>query len=187
MKRAKATAIILAALLLLPVSMALAWDTEWSKPKPKPVTYEVAVDFWMEKFDGGFPGQQGNTLFAAGPGFVFQNALLSHVDSSNPPIFPTTYVGGQLILDSPGPWAKHGKLVATGITAMNVAKQLSFPGPLEFTLTFNGKFDNDPDLCFEVEAQYKGTPTVVITSGIFMLQKDTALSAKLTTWHCKKK
>jgi hypothetical protein len=183
MKTAKALAILLA-LLLLPVSMALAWDTEWYRPKP--VTYDVAVDFWMEKFEGGFPGQQGNTLFAAGPGFIFQNALLSHVDSSTPPTFPTTYIGGQLILDSPGPWARHGKLVATGITALNVAKQSSFPGPLEFTLTFGGKFDNDPDLCFKVEAKYAGTPKVVNLYGFPILQKDTALSAKLTAWHCRK-
>jgi hypothetical protein len=180
--------VIVLTIMLIPASLAWTWDNDWEHHKPKSDTYTVSADFWMEKFQGGGPGQQGNVLFAAGQGFIFQNALLKEIVNPTPPTYPTTYIGGELILDSTGPWgAKYGKLIATGITALNVATQKD-AGALGYTLTFNGRFDNDCDLCFSVTAVYDGTPTVVFLDslGIPLLQKGVGPAATITLTRCKK-
>lgn len=194
MKRARSLVIIMAMLMFLPVSTAWAWD-DWRHFNPKPVSCTVNVDFWMEKFQGGFPGQQGNMLFAAGPGFIFQNAVLSKLEGPDGNgAYTTTYIGGELLLNSPCPlpWVKYGKSRATDITATNVSIQAQpLTGPLAYTLTFSGRFDNDADVCFSVKAEYSGTPAVVsLGPGIPLLQKsstqpDTDLKATLTLQHCK--
>ncbi len=193
MRSARSLVIIMAMLMLLPVSVAWAWD-DWGHSKPKPVSCTVGVDFWMEKFQGGSLGQQGNVLFATGPGFIFQNATLSKLEGPDSNgAFTTTYVGGELLLNSPCqlPWVKYGKFRATDLTATNVSIQPQpLTGPLTYTLTFSGRFDNDPDLCFAVKAEYSGTPAIVAPGGVPLLQKssiqpDTGFKATLTLQHCR--
>jgi len=184
-------------LMFLPASVLAGgndrdrWD-DWDHHQPKSVTYssptDFTTDFWMEKLQGGGPGQQGNVLFAAGKGFIFQNAVLDKVEhttdsTTGVTTYTTTYIGGELLLNSDGPWLKHSKLIATDITATN-ASSFPAPGELKFSLTFSGIFDNDPDLCFSAIATYDGTPTVGQIAGIPVFQKDSVFTASITLKHC---
>jgi len=167
MKVAKSLLIILAMLILIPVSVAAGMSDDWDHFKQKAVTYnapgDFGLDFWMEKFQGGFPGQPGNVLLAVGDGFVFQNAVLKSAvpHPTKPGYYLSTYVGGELLLNSGGPWLKKDKqLRASDITATNVSLSNATLTQLEYTLTFSGRFDNDPDLCFDVTAEYAGFPVI---------------------------
>ncbi len=76
------------------------------------------------------------------------------------------YIGGELLLNSDGPWIKkekqkQGKLGATAITAINESTLDNSTGDLNFTLTFNGAFDNDDKACFSVIAEYEGNPAFI--------------------------
>ncbi len=161
---------------------ALADET--AKPKVLYGEYvsgeDFTVNFWMEKFEGGGPGKEGNELFAAGQGFIFKDGTLAEVTCEYPAgtiKCTTTYIGGELLLNSDGPWIKkekqkQGKLRATDITAINESTLDSSTGDLNFTLTFNGAFDNDDKVCFSVIAEYEGNPTFIPNDSNPILQKD---------------
>jgi hypothetical protein len=135
-------------------------------PGPNQGVYEPKTKFWMEKFQGGGPGQEGNVLMAVGQGFTFQHATLDHVEKNSDDNFTTTYIGGELTLNSAGPWAKKMKgkkpfrtLKASDITATNVSTFHSPTGTLKFTITFGGDFDN-ADFSYCARATYEGVPQI---------------------------
>lgn len=121
---------------------------------------EFEVKFWKEMFKGGGPGQPGNTLQALGQGFIFKKAKIMEggvVGPDGEGGYTTTYVGGELILNSSGPWLNKKKLKATGITATNYSKFDNTTGHLQFSLTFGGKFDK-VEVYYAVLAEYDGYP-----------------------------
>jgi hypothetical protein len=175
--------VILMMFVMLTVLVSGSIADETAKPKVVYGKYvsppDFEVDFWMEKFEGGGPGQQGNELFAAGQGFIFKGATLAEV-SCDPLFSPlactTTYIGGELLLNSDGPWIKkekqkQGKLRATDIMAINKSTLNTSTGELTFILTFNGAFDNNDEACYSVTAEYKGNPKLIPTTNP-ILQKD---------------
>ena len=173
-------------LVMLTVLVSVAMADQTAKPKVLYGTYvspeDFAVNFWMEKFEGGGPGQEGNVLFAAGQGFIFKDATLAEVSctsSKGEVVCTTTYIGGELLLNSDGPWIKkekdehkQGELRATDITAINTSTLNTSTGELKFTLTFNGSFDNNDAACYSVTAEYKGNPTLIPDASNPILQKD---------------
>ena len=152
--------------------------------------------FWMEKFEGGGPGQQGNVLFAAGQGFIFKDATLAEVSCTFPPtgeiVCTTTYIGGELLLNSDGPWIKEekenhkqGGLRATDVTAIN--ESILYPsGDLNFTLTFSGSFDNNDAACYSVTAEYAGIPTLVPVASPILQKADHFTEVTIDIQRCHK-
>ncbi|MGB2908521.1 MAG: hypothetical protein WBB73_15565, partial [Candidatus Aminicenantaceae bacterium] len=121
---------IIFTLCLLLVGFAVSAKNDKDKDKDKNMvnvgTYilelgDFEAKFWKEMFKGGGPGKPGNTLMAVGQGFIFKRAVLDSVDFFSEPGYEhaTTYVGGVLILNSSGPWLNKGKLMDTGIMALN--------------------------------------------------------------------
>jgi len=178
--------LVLMMLVMLTVFVSVAMADQTAKPRVVYGTYssleDFAVNFWMEKFEGGGPGQQGNVLFAAGQGFIFKDATLAEVSCTFPPtgeiVCTTTYIGGELLLNSDGPWIKkeredhkQGGLRATDVTAINQST-LKTTGELDFTLTFSGSFDNNDAACYSITAEYAGFPTLVPDASNPILQKD---------------
>jgi hypothetical protein len=175
-------------LVMLTVLVSVAMADQTAKPKVVYGTYssleDFTVNFWMEKFEGGGPGQEGNVLFAAGQGFIFKDATLAEVSScstSQEGIVEcyTTYIGGELLLNSDGPWIKkekeehkQGGLRATDITAINTSTLNTSTGELNFTLTFSGSFDNNDAACYSVTAEYLGNPILIPDASNPILQKD---------------
>ena len=125
-------------------------------------TYTSDADFstkyWKEMFKGGGEGQPGNTLMAVGQGFVFKKAVLYETVEVGPGQYTTTYVKGDLMLNSSGPWLNKGKLRDTKIVAVNQSTK-DGSGRLVFDLTFTGQFDNT-GVFYQVTAHYDGTPEV---------------------------
>jgi hypothetical protein len=165
-------------LVMLTVLVSVAMADQTAKPKVQYGEYvfskeDFTVNFWMEKFEGGGPGQEGNVLFAAGQGFIFKDATLAEVLSCSTSQegnieCTTTYIGGELLLNSDGPWIKEekeehkqGGLRATDITATNQSTLNPTTGELNFTLTFSGSFDNNDAACYSVTADYAGNPTLI--------------------------
>ena len=178
--------LVLMMLVMLTVFVSVAMADQTAKPRVVYGTYssleDFAVNFWMEKFEGGGPGQEGNELFAAGQGFIFKDATLAEVSCTFPPtgeiVCTTTYIGGELLLNSDGPWIKkeredhkQGGLRATDVTAINQST-LKTTGELDFTLTFSGSFDNNDAACYSVIAEYLGTPILIPDASNPILQKD---------------
>jgi len=178
-------------LVMLTVFVSVAMADQTAKPKVVYGTYssleDFAVYFWMEKFEGGGPGQKGNELFAAGQGFIFKDATLKEVSSCSTSSTSegviiecdTTYIGGELLLNSDGPWIKEekenhkqGGLRATDITASNHSFLNQSTGYLQFTLKFSGSFDNNDAACYSVTAEYEGDPTLIPDASNPILQKD---------------
>jgi hypothetical protein len=172
-------------LVMLTVLVSVAMADQTAKPKVVYGTFvspeDFDVFFWMEKFEGGGPGQQGNVLFAAGQGFIFKDATLAEVSCTFPTtgeiVCTTTYIGGELLLNSDGPWIKEekenhkqGGLRATDVTAINQST-LKTTGELDFTLTFSGSFDNNDAACYSVTAEYKDIPTLIPDPSNPILQK----------------
>ena len=134
---------------------------------------DFSTKFWKEMMKGGGPGQPGNTLMAVGQGFHFSKAAIDANGAQCPsyPACTTVYEGGDLVLNSKGPWLNAGILKATGIVATNQSISL-VGGCLDFNLTFSGEFDNMPGLFFEVEATYSGCPELKFDgSGNLVLQR----------------
>ena len=120
---------------------------------------DFSTKYWKEMFKGGGPGQPGNTLMAVGQGFIFKKAVLYEtVPSGGPGQYTTTYVKGDLMLNSSGPWLNKGKLRDTKVVAVNQSTT-DGAGGLDFTLTFTGQFDNT-GVFYQVTAEYSGTPEV---------------------------
>jgi hypothetical protein len=149
---------------LFTLVLTLIAFTGVSQAASSEVSYDPVTKFWMEKFQGGGPGAEGNVLMAVGQGFVFQHATLDGDPVLNDDgSYTTTYILGELTLNPSGPWVKKMKgkkpfrtLKASDITATN--NSLSGAGGyLEFKLTFGGKFDN-ADFCYDATATYKGYP-----------------------------
>ena len=171
-------------LVMLTVFVSVAMADQTAKPKVVYGTYssleDFTVYFWMEKFEGGGPGQKGNELFAAGQGFIFKDATLAEVSCTFPTgqiVCTTTYIGGELLLNSDGPWIKkeknkQGALRATDITAINQSTLNTSTGELNFTLEFSGSFDNNDAACYSVIAGYEGDPTLIPDASNPILQKD---------------
>jgi len=173
-------------LVMLTVFVSVAMADQTAKPKVVYGTYssleDFAVYFWMEKFEGGGPGQKGNELFAAGQGFIFKDATLAEVSCTFPTgqiVCTTTYIGGELLLNSDGPWIKkekeehkQGGLRATDITASNHSFLNQSTGYLQFTLKFSGSFDNNDAACYSVTAKYADNPTLIPDASNPILQKD---------------
>ena len=179
--------LVLMMLVMLTVFVSVAMADQTAKPRVVYGTYssfeDFAVNFWMEKFEGGGPGQEGNELFAAGQGFIFKDATLAEVSCTFPPtgeiVCTTTYIGGELLLNSDGPWIKEekenhkqGGLRATDITATNHSILNPSTGEVDFTLTFSGSFDNNDAACYSVTAHYVGNPTLIPNESNPILQKD---------------
>ena len=178
--------LILLMLVMLTVLVSIAMADQTAKPKVLYGEYvspgDFTVNFWMEKFEGGGPGQEGNVLFAAGQGFIFKDATLAEVSCTYPPsgeiVCTTTYIGGELLLNSDGPWIeeekenhKQGGLRATDVTAINESILHPSTGELSFTLTFSGSFDNNDAACYSVTAEYEGNPTLIPDASNPILQK----------------
>jgi hypothetical protein len=128
--------------------------------------YKPQTKFWMEKFQGGGPGQEGNVLMATGKGFMFQHAILEEATLNPDNSYTTTYIGGELTLNPSGPWASKVKgkkpfrtLKASDITATNHSTYDPVTGKLIFELTFGGKFDN-ANLSYCAKATYDGFPQI---------------------------
>jgi hypothetical protein len=122
---------------------------------------DFTTKFWKEMFKGGGHGQPGNTLMALGEGFHFKKATLeSTYFDPGANRWITTYVDGELTLNSKGPWLHHGILRARNITATNSSFFDPNSGVLDFVLTFSGEFDNRPGVTFEIEASYNGIPEI---------------------------
>jgi hypothetical protein len=143
---------------------------------------DFTTRFWKEKFFGGGPGQPGNVLMAVGQGFVFQHAELQSAGASLDPEFQyeTVYEGGQLILNSKGPWLAKGKpYKAKGLRAVNYSTFDGDTGFLKFKLVVDGEFKDGN--CFQVIATYAGYPRVQIDeSGQYVFQGDTMFEADIT-------
>ena len=99
---------------------------------------------------------------AVGPSFIFQGAKGTgkfSFEELDPPSrswgYRTTYTGGELILNSRGPWLDCGKLVASDIKATNTS-WYDAGGNLNFHLTFAGEFDNC-DCTYTVNAWFDAT------------------------------
>jgi hypothetical protein len=174
-------------LVMLTVLVSVAMADQTAKPKVVYGEYvspeDFSVHFWMEKFEGGGPGQEGNVLFAAGQGFIFKDATLAEVECDTSPEgiveCTTKYIGGELLLNSDGPWIKEekeehkqGGLRATDITASNHSFLNQSTGYLQFTLKFSGSFDNNDAACYSVTAEYEGDPTLIPDASNPILQKD---------------
>lgn len=151
MRRLLLTTLAVVALFLLGnPAVAQTWSTQAG---------DFTVHFWKEMFQGGGPGQPGNTLMATGEGFIFKQATLESVTyDPGTGRYITTYVDGSLVLNSQGPWLDRGTLRAGGITATNSSMLDPGTGVLDFVLTFSGEFENQPGLHFQVEATYNGIP-----------------------------
>ncbi len=136
---------------------------------------------WKEMFKGGGPGQPGNTLMALGEGFHFKKATLesTYFDEIDQR-WITTYVGGELLLNSRGPWLSRGKLLARDITATNSSAFNPDTGELDFVLTFSGQFENRPDVSFAVEARYLGVPEMEYDGDVPIFQRGYDFSATIT-------
>jgi len=122
---------------------------------------DFLTKFWKEMFKGRGPGQTGNTLMALGDGFIFRKAKIDENGAVGPDAlggFTTTYIGGELILNSSGPWLNRGKLKATNIEATNYSIFDPNTGYLQFKIEFCGEFDNAPGTYFKVVAWYNGQP-----------------------------
>jgi hypothetical protein len=142
-------------LFCLAVAVLLTFDLS---AQAEEVSYPVTGS-WQECFLGGGPGQDGNALFASGPGWEFSGAVLTgdpvmDVDGC----YTTVYTGGQLVLtdDNGDPSGSH---IATDITAVNYscsAATLQCEAAHCFTITFSGFFDGEPCVWFKVEASYQG-------------------------------
>ena len=173
--------IIVFALCLLLVGFAATAKNDKDKDKDMVIlgTYSLgAGDFegksWKEMFKGGGPGRPGNTLMAVGEGFIFKRAVLESVGLSNDPTYQyaTTYVGGELVLNSSGPWLNKGKLKDTAILALNDSLFDAATGHLEFHLLFGGQFD-DTGYFYRVDAFYIGEPRIQIDEeGNWIFQRD---------------
>ncbi|MFA9454817.1 MAG: hypothetical protein ACERK6_12980, partial [Candidatus Aminicenantaceae bacterium] len=124
---------------------------------------DFEAKFWKEMFKGGGPGMPGNTLMAVGQGFIFKRAVLESVGapSESGYEYATTYVGGDLILNSSGPWLNKGKLKDTGIMALNHSISNETTGNLKFHLVFGGQFD-DTGYFYRVDAWYDGEPRMSV-------------------------
>jgi len=183
------TAICILALVLMISLSGLA------KVRINPGTYvsgpegEFGVKFWKEMFKGGGPGQAGNTLMALGYGFIFNKAVLQSVTVSpetgpaGETIYITTYTGGELTLNSKGPWLDSGILKAKQITATNES-YVTAAGELVFEITFSGSFSKAPGasgtVTFEVVAMYQGTPEVKYENGVPVFQRGTDFDVTIT-------
>ena len=105
------------------------------------ISGEFKATMWKEKSEAGEHGALGNELMAVGDSFIFRNAVLTDVTTSDGETFVTTYEGGELILNSSASWLNCGQLIATNITAINTSTR-DVDGNLSFELTFGGTFDN---------------------------------------------
>lgn len=165
-------------LLLVGFAVSAKNDKDKDKEMVNLGTYSLGDDFegkfWKEMFKGGGPGQPGNTLMATGEGFIFKRAVLEGVGVSTDPLYQyaTTYVGGELILNSSGPWLNKGKLKDTAILALNDSKFDAATGHLEFHLVFGGQFD-DTGYFYRVDVSYMGEPRIHIDEeGNWIFQRD---------------
>jgi hypothetical protein len=120
--------------------------------------------FWQEMLKGGAANEPGRTLTALGKGFVLKRAVLQReilesVTYSGAQQYESSYSGGELILNSGGPWLKSGVLIDEDIEEINNTYTIDGQ-TLEFTLTFCGEFDNAPGTHYMMEANYDGEPKV---------------------------
>jgi hypothetical protein len=119
---------------------------------------------WTEMFKGGSAGAPGNVLTAIGKGFIFRKAVLDVVIPLGGDTYQTTYIGGELVINSTRDDTDifvNNKLKDTDITATNISTYDSTTGQLDFSLTFSGDFDNAP-YHYEVEVNYSGIPEMVL-------------------------
>lgn len=141
-------------LLALPVPLFAQTESPPAEPPPQPdesVIFttengDFVTHFWKEKYFGGGDGKPGNVLMAVGKGFIFQNAVLTKVETGTVPIpyteggsqsgYVTTYEGGQLVLNPRGPWKDI--IILSDVTATNMSGR-DGEGYLFFTLTFSGE------------------------------------------------
>jgi hypothetical protein len=135
---------------------------EWSSPA------DFTTKFWQEKFFGGGPGQEGNTLMAIGQGFVFQNAILTvgPVPLMKKPewcdgavAYETIYANGRLTLNSSGPWLTKGTLIDRDVIAVNTSCHTQDGALLGFRLKIgidpdNEVFEQFAELPYTVEANF---------------------------------
>ncbi len=154
--------IILLGLMLLGVGVSAKKD----KPVVNLGTYstedgDFQTKFWKEMFKGGGPGRPGNTLQALGDGFIFKKAKIdtSGAMPNGDGSYTTTYIGGELILNSSGPWLNKKKLKATNIPAVNVSQMNAGTGELTFEIVFGGQFDGS-EVYYMVMAYYSGIPQI---------------------------
>ena len=155
---------VILGMCLLALTIGLTAKKDKDKDMVNYGTYVSDTDFstkyWKEMFKGGGPGKPGNTLMAVGQGFIFKKAVIdengAQPDGSGG--YDTTYIQGDLMLNSSGPWLNKGKLRDTKIVALNHSTS-DGSGGLNFTLTFSGQFDNT-GVFYQVTAEYSGTPEV---------------------------
>jgi hypothetical protein len=123
---------------------------------------DFQTKFWKEMFKGGAPGQPGNTLMATGQGFIFKKAKIDENGAiPDGDAYLTTYIGGELILNSSGPWLNKKKLKATKLIANNRSTMNQTTGVLNFEMTILGKFDKE-DVYFGILVEYEGEPQLKV-------------------------
>jgi hypothetical protein len=163
--------------------------------------------FWQEKFFGGGPGQEGNTLMAIGQGFVFQNAVLTGVpeqiakpdwciNSLAAVGYKTTYENGRLTLNPSGPWLTKGTLIDRDVKAVNTSCHAADGALLGFRLVIGigeenaETFEKFAEVPYSVEASFDiafdagtGLPTnykMFVDEDEITVQKGYYFGAKIT-------
>lgn len=168
---------VILGMCLLVLSIGLTAKKDKDKNIVNYGTYTSDADFytkfWKEMFKGGGPGQPGNTLMAIGQGFIFKKAVIddngAQPDGSGG--YTTSYVRGDLMLNSSGPWLNKGKLKDTMIVAVNNS-MTDGAGGLNFEMIFSGQFDNT-GVFYRVTATYTGEPEVKYNDeGFPVFQRD---------------
>jgi hypothetical protein len=143
--------------------------------------------FWQEHemFTDGRAVEPGRRLMALGKGFVLKRAVLQReilesITNIGAKRYETTYTGGELILNSAGPWLQRGTLIDKDIE--EIKNTYTVDGQtMEFKLTFCGEFDNAPGTHYKMEATYNGEPKVKLDrNGNMMFRRGFGYDATIT-------
>ena len=149
----KKTVMIVLVVLLAGIAYGAPNTGTWTAPA------EFNAGDWEEFFNGGGPGQAGNTLNALGTSWSLTGATLqgSPTPLNGPTYFwETTYTGGQLVLNGAGsgPW-DGGDGPYTAILPLTVLSSGDQGGTVTWSMTGQGILTGW-DLPVSISATYSG-------------------------------
>ena len=121
---------------------------------------------WQETYDGGGPGQPGNSIFAveddAEPTwllFLIETAVAQLIETGDEYTVWETPYEGDLALSGIGPWSDDPAtdMFAKLTQVTNVTTKYD-DGSMAFSLVADGVFDNFPGYLVHLEAGFDGEP-----------------------------